>query len=165
MPWQVLSFSPSNSSGARLHAKRSLECIHSSQTHPEEDQRWTRESDTELEPAAGAFRPLPFLPSPKRSWSPLPISAGASGPRLCPRGGYTSCFGRSAAGAGGGGEDDDAWKTQRSGRSWMARPGPGDPRPAPQAGSRRAGLRSSAWARQRAPGGGGGGGAGTGEPG
>lgn len=50
----VLSFSPSNSSGARLHAKRSLECIHSLQTHPEEDQRWTRESDTELEPAAGA---------------------------------------------------------------------------------------------------------------
>ncbi|XP_043421980.1 ubiquitin-related modifier 1 isoform X1 [Prionailurus bengalensis] len=80
---------------------------------------------------------------------------------------YRGCHGRgrSAAGAGGGGEDNDAWKTQRSGRSWMARPGPGDPRPAPQAGSRRAGLRSSAWARQRAPGGGGGGGAGTREPG
>ncbi|XP_047685860.1 uncharacterized protein LOC125150262 isoform X3 [Prionailurus viverrinus] len=80
---------------------------------------------------------------------------------------YRGCHGRgrSAAGAGGGGEDNDAWKTQRSGRSWMARPGPGDPRPAPQAGSRRAGLRSSAWARQRAPGGGGAGGAGTGEPG
>ena len=33
------AFSRSNSSRARLHAKRSLECIHSLQTHPEEDQR------------------------------------------------------------------------------------------------------------------------------
>lgn len=35
----------------------------------------------------GAFRPLPFCPLLKGGWSPLPISAGASGPRFCPRGG------------------------------------------------------------------------------
>lgn len=104
-------------------------------------------------------------------------------PRLCPRGGYIYLLlctwlghgagsvvpprstlslrvgfalfkGRSSAGAGGGGEDDATCKTPRSGRSWMARPGPGDPSPPPRppSRSRRAGLRSSAWARQRASG-------------
>lgn len=202
----VLSSRLSNS-GVRLHAERGFECIHSLkaslQTHPDEDQRLRASglsaitADTELEPAPGAFRPLPFCPLLREAGTPFPSQQGPQdpdsaageaippvldragsrcglrqgagsvappGPTLSLRGGFALLKGRSSAGALGGGEDDNARRTSGSGRSWMARPGPGDPRPAPQAGCRRAGLRSSAWVRQRAPGGGGGGGAGAGSP-
>ncbi|CAN0515780.1 unnamed protein product [Rangifer tarandus platyrhynchus] len=68
---------------------------------------------------------------------------------------------RSGAGAGDGGEDDVARDTPRSDRGGMALAGQGDPTSRswhPLAGLA---LRSSVWARQRAPGGRGGGGAGT----
>ncbi|XP_029776497.1 uncharacterized protein LOC115276594 [Suricata suricatta] len=116
-----------------------------------------------LSPGPSTLAPSPAQAEPSREVAVL-RGVGAEARRSQPWL-FVCCFvmGRSSVGADGGGEDDAAWKTSRSGRSWMAHPGPGDPRPAPQAGSRRAGLRSSVWARQRAPGGRGG--AGTREPG
>ncbi|XP_045626985.1 uncharacterized protein LOC123775647 [Ursus americanus] len=85
----VLSSRLSNS-GVRLHAERGFECIHSLkaslQTHPDEDQRLRASGlsaiteDTELEPAPGAFRPLPFCPLLREAGTPFPSQQGPQDP-------------------------------------------------------------------------------------
>ncbi|XDA73558.1 hypothetical protein R6Z07F_003780 [Ovis aries] len=83
-------------------------------------------------------------------------------PRILPA--YDLYSARSGAGAGDRGEEDDARETPGSDRGGMALPGQGDQPRSPHPFSGLA-LRSSVWARQRAPGGGAAEGPGAREPG
>lgn len=66
--------------------------------------------------------------------------------------GFALLKARSGAGAGDGGEDDDARETPGSDRGGMALAGQGDPTSRSSHPLAGLALRSSVWARQRAPG-------------
>lgn len=144
-----------------------------------------RRSDLPAHWVTGASRALLFpergwrpsrglrTPTLTRHWSPPALEGGLGhreGAVWCPcstlslRAGFALLKARSGAGAGDRGEEDDARETPGSDRGGMALPGQGDQPRSPHPFSGLA-LRSSVWARQRAPGGGAAEGPGAREPG